>query len=145
MTPAVLAALWEARVQAAEGVAMGAVKEMGEEALRISKATMEELIYAHPIPTTRQGKPRWKRTRNLIMRERVVFRTTPPTATLINKVRYAEIRHEMGKPERKGTHWPAHWRDIVRGEIRQRFTPLLQSRLQSILAGTSGQFIKGGP
>jgi len=124
----------KARAERLEFATEQAIQEMGDEALKISKETMERLIYQHPIPVTKKGKPRWVRTRNLITNERLEVRRATLTATLVNKTRYARSRHDLGKPGKWRTPWPAPWRDITLAEIRKRFGPKIQSALHSVFA-----------
>jgi len=63
----------------------------------------------------------WKRTGALRRGERVEVPNSY-RVDVVNDVVYAEPRHEAGKPGRRRTRFPAHWRD----EWKQEFRPRVQ-------------------
>lgn len=91
---------------------------VAEEALKRSKAAMQRGVYDHPIPLNRRGQPQWARTGLLYQSEKLEYSNDGTTVKLINTVRYAEVRHEMGKAGRRRTNYPAHWRDEMREAMR---------------------------
>src|SRR5688572_11331885 len=91
-----------------------ATVEVRDLAQKISVKHMNRLIYSQAIPRKKSGKPKWKRTRRLRNAEKAVIERVAaggPRVVLKNTMRYAEPRHEMGKPGRRFTKRKAHWRD----------------------------------
>jgi hypothetical protein len=113
--------------------------------LVISKRKMKELIYDNPIPVGKSGKPKWKRTRMLYRGEKVEVKREHGeiNITLVNDVTYAEPRHEAGKPGRRHTNFPAHWRDDAREEFRQSHFTGWATVIGELILGTAALVARG--
>ena len=116
----------------------GAGERLKVEVLRASLRQMQRLVYAHPIPPTKDGRPRWIRRGALARAESAALEETPegPVITLRNNVRaegsgynYARLRHD-----RTDTEWPAPWRKFALEELRNTQRLMYQDALRSALA-----------
>jgi hypothetical protein len=134
-SPQALAFTMRLRAATIDRGLVGTTRLVAEQALRISKARMKAGVYDHPIPTTKSGKPKWIRTGLLYALERVEYAADGKSAKITNTVRYAEIRHEMGKPGRKRTQFPAHWRDEMREQMRDIVGRTHHDMIQKVFAG----------
>lgn len=116
-----LAKLMKERADTHQGQQDVATRIIGIKAVNVSLKHMDRLIYQNPIPLNKHGRPKWRWTYMLRDNERVAYREGRDglVAVLRNDTRYAEFRHEMGKPGRRNTNRRAHWRDAARKELRQ--------------------------
>lgn len=119
-----------------------ALLQVRDLSVKISKKHMQRLIYDKPIPNYPNGKPQWKRTGQLMRRERSTIERQggQPRVILVNTTRYAEYRHEMGKPGRRNTTRPAHWRDEARQEMRNMALNFLHGAMQRTLLNVGTTF-----
>lgn len=122
MTAKQLAAKMRARAAAVEPEFRKTTNGLAVSALKFCRERLTADIYALPVPKRpRSGKPMWRRTGNLRRSERAEVKDAY-TAAIVNDAVYAEPRHEAGKPGRRPTRYPAHWRD----ELREAFASILQ-------------------
>lgn len=130
MTSKQLAAKMRARARAVEPEFRKTTHGLAIAALRFCRLKITELIYANPVPKRPvSGKPQWKRTGNLRRSERQEV-VDAYTARIVNDASYALYRHEAGKPGRRKTQFPAHWRD----ELRQAFQPVIRDAYRLTVA-----------
>ena len=88
-----------------------AVADVTAATLKESRAQMSEMIYNKPIPTTKSGKPAWKRTSNLLRQERSYMKK-PLEGVIDNKAPYANFRHDLDTPSPiDGVTRSAPWRE----------------------------------
>ena len=132
MTAEQLARKYERRATALPRELRAAQDRIGIEAVRLLREAMDRLIYATPIPTNKSGRPKWRRTGNLRRNEKWQ-RVDNETVQVTNTMPYAEPRHEAGKPGRRATTRPAHWRDEVFGRFRGLTLNLYRDTVQSVL------------
>ena len=116
-----LARIWRLRAEALESGVKGNVDDLGRVAVEISRKHMRRLIYAYPVPVRSDGKPAYRRTFRLLVREHWVKDTDGLGGRLQNEMPYAEVRHEANKPGRRTMRHTAHWRDEALPEIREAF------------------------
>lgn len=136
MTADEIAALMERRTAAVERELQQAVRQLGVEALAASRKFMTADIYAKPVPKRpRSGKPQWTRTGQLRRAERLQVDTSGYQVTLVNDMAYAEPRHEAGKPGRRNTRYPAHWRDQTIAALKDRPAALCEAAIERALKG----------
>lgn len=109
------------------------LRRLGEKLLARSLFHMEADIYARPVPTSKGGRPKWKQSGRLKAEESLVSIEGGNTVVLTNAAPYAEPRHEMGKPGRRQTDRPAHWRDEAVRDIENSFAETLHARQVRIL------------
>lgn len=137
MTAAQLAAKMKARARAVEPEFRRTTQGLAREALRFCRLRISALIYDQSIPTRPvSGKPMWRRTGNLRRSERVEVRSAYEAA-VINDAEYAIYRHEAGKPDRRPTRFPAHWRDELVKAFRPKITAAYRDTVRRLL--TRGQ------
>lgn len=95
-----------------------------------TKKHINKDIYSKPVPSrVKSGKPAWRRTGNLRRNERGKvlsdFLGLIENPASSKSGGYALARHEMGKPGRPKTRYPAHWRDksipVVRPKVAKEF------------------------
>lgn len=133
MTAQQLAALFKARAAAVEPEFRQTTRGLARDALRFCRLKLTELIYSQPIPTRpKSGKPMWKRAGNLRRSERTEIRDAY-TAAVVNDAIYALPRHEAGKPGRRKTRFPAHWRDELRKAFQPQLLPAYRETVLRIL------------
>lgn len=136
MTPEEFARRWTTRVQRYGPALRNELREIGQRALQTSKALMQEEIYSNPEDRWPSGKPVWVRTGALLAGE-VLEEEQADTFVIDNTVGYAEFRHEAGKPGRRRTNRPAHWRDDMVKELQQEMPDRLHRLQLRILSGGS--------
>lgn len=97
-----------------------ASEHIGEVALNLSRQLMEQQIYAIPEATTKAGKKKWVRTRQLLNAE-TFDRSELPDVIITNDMPYAEPRHEAGKPGRRNISplRESHWEDDMFEQMAQ--------------------------
>lgn len=133
MTAKQLAAKMKRRAAAVEPEFRRATQRLGLEAVAFCRQKLTELIYSQPIPKRpRSGKPMWRRTGFLRRSERLEIRDSY-TAAVVNDATYALPRHEAGKPGRRPTRFPAHWRDEMVKAFREKVTTAYREALLRIL------------
>jgi hypothetical protein len=132
MTSQQLARKMRARAAAVEPEFRKTTHGLAVAALRYSKLKITELIYAFPVPKGKNGKPLWRRTGFLRRAERAEVRDAY-TAAIVNEASYALFRHEAGKPGRRPTRYPAHWRDELREAFRAVCLDAYSLTVQAIL------------
>lgn len=122
MTAKQLAAKMARRAAAVEPEFRKTTHGIAVSALKFCREKITDEIYSLPIPKRpSSGKPMWRRTGNLRRSERVEERSAYEAA-VVNDASYALFRHEAGKPGRRPTRYPAHWRD----ELVATFRPILR-------------------
>ncbi len=129
------AALWARRRGAVNGQVRQTVRHLGERMHAVSLKHMDRDIYAKPVDRSSTGRPLWHRTRDLRAAERPEYAPDGAGVKLVNAMTYAEPRHEAGKPGRRLTKRPAHWRDEMREELRQEIPDALHAMNLRILRG----------
>lgn len=78
------------------------------------------------------SKPAWKRTGALRRGEEPQF-PNPYTVVIVNVMAYAKPRHEAGKPGRRKTRYPSHWRDQLREQIEPYLQDYYEATMRAIL------------
>lgn len=117
-TAAEIAARWARRGGAVNPEVRRTVRQLGERVLAAGLRHMEADIYAKPVDRSGTGRPKWQRTGDLKRAERLEWAPDGAGFTLTNALDYAEPRHEAGKPGRRKTTRPAHWREEALAELR---------------------------
>lgn len=123
-TPFELSEIWTLRKENLREAQARIIEEIGAFAIKTSKDLLQEQVYEHPIPKSRNfftGRLRqqWRRTGRLKRNEKLYYkRGGTPAAILRNVTPYAVYRHEMGYPGHRNTRWPAHWRDDTIRKVR---------------------------
>ena len=105
------------------------IHEIGALAAQEAKAALERGVYDHPPIRDKKGRVRYRRTGRLRRGEQgpTYGRRGDVLWTKIqNNVRYAVPRHEMGKPGKKRTQYPAHWHDEAAAKVRKQAVALGQ-------------------
>lgn len=126
---------WTTRVQRYGPAMRNELRQIGLRALQLSRAAMQEEIYSKPEDRRpRSGKPKWVRTGALYAGE-VLEEDQADTFVLDNAVAYAEFRHEAGKPGRRPTKRPAHWRDDAVKQLQEEMPERLHRLQVRILSG----------
>lgn len=120
-----------ARVQTElERVARTWAREAGVRARRVMRAQ----IYAKPIPRSRTGREKWRRTRRLLNAEK----WRPEGLSIIgeNMTPYAAARHALGTPEGRSIVSEGvesvQWQDEVKDDLQE---PLLAARRKAVVRG----------
>jgi hypothetical protein len=96
------------------------------------------LIYSKPEDVNpRTGRRLWVRTGKLKASERVSLSHQSDVIELHlkNTADYAEPRHEAGKPGRRKTKRPAHWRDETVKVLRLRIRDAARATARKVLSG----------
>lgn len=111
MTAEQLARRYQRRAQIVEQEFAKTSRGLAISAVKFCREKLTELIYSQPIPKRpKSGKPMWRRT-GLLRRSEQADTPDAYTVRVTNTAAYAEPRHEAGKPGRRATRYPAHWRD----------------------------------
>jgi len=117
MTARELAAKMRARARAVEPEFRKTTRSLGIIAVTFTRERMDADIYDQPIPRSATGRPLWQRTGKLRRGEKSEV-LDAYTVRIVNDASYAEPRHEAGKPGRRKTRYPAHWRDDLEQAFR---------------------------
>lgn len=137
MTAKELAAKMRARARAVEPEFSKTTRGLGVIAVNFTRERMDEEIYSQPIPRSAKGRPLWKRTKNLRKGERYEV-LDPYSVRIVNDMSYAEPRHEAGKPGRRPTRYPAHWRDELQAAFRSILLDAYHLTVRDILKRGGG-------
>lgn len=136
MTAGELKQKWATRVGSAGPQFRRTAEALARNAEERAKERMRETIYAVPEDTSRTGRKKWVRTERLLEGEHGRLRGAFEVV-LVNDQRYAEPRHEAGKPGRRkiDPRRVSHWRDDVAQELRPVATEAFHKALLAILEG----------
>jgi hypothetical protein len=134
-----IAGLWEKRVRVARRVLPLALTDLRPTAEVTLQYWLTRLIYSIPEDVwPKSGKKKWTRTGRLRQGEQVAIQPRGADSVglvITNRVPYAEPRHEAGKPGRKPTNRPAHWRDETLKSLRQGLRQDVQRAIRRIIQG----------
>lgn len=139
-----VAARMRARAEAVGPITRQQADRIKEQLLKVSLKHMNRLVYSKAVDLNRNGTPKWSRSEALRENEKAFVRRfgLDYSISLQNSVRYAKMRHEMGKPGAKRPKVKpysrfAPWRDITIKEMRRWSNLRNQEALRRIL-GTGG-------
>ena len=130
-----LVSQWERRARLLEPTMAKATTQATAVVYAEARKQMRELIYDKPIPKRPiSKKPMWKRTGYLRRSEKKRI-ASAYLGIVYNDARYAEPRHEAGKPGRRKTRYVAHWRDdaakVARPKVRKIYRDALKRAVQA--------------
>lgn len=149
------AELMRRRSEATPEVVKKAVIQSTTEIFTISREAMSRLIYNQPIPnrlatkrTIRSGKnkgkvrrfktpklvPAWRRTSNLLRKERFYFRGSGVgiAGTIDNSAPYAKARHDLNRPGADGVTRVARWRDEATAKGTPRARAIFREAIKTL-------------
>jgi hypothetical protein len=136
VTPQQTAARMAARAARARKEFQQSSRAIGIAAVKFTREYLTTSIYAIPEDVTKSGKKKWRRTGALRRGEQWELRG-PFAVAIVNKVAYAEPRHEAGKRGRRKINpvRVSHWRD----DLVKTFIPIVRDirrdTLRDILRG----------
>jgi hypothetical protein len=119
------------RAQAAIPALERVAQEWQDRFERESKRTLRSQVYAVPVPRGKNGRPRWKRTRELLNSE--TARADGMAVVMENAAPHATARNTLGTPGGRAIRSPGiksiQWQKSTRTKLRPR---LLRARQQAM-------------
>ena len=134
MTAEDVAKQWERRYRRSGPALRNELRRMGQRLLQLSLITLRDEVYSKPEDVAASGKPKWRRTGNLLLSEGLK-EDSFDSITLVNTAVYAHRRHEANKPGfpyKVNPARTAHWRDDAIAKLRAEL-PEAWERLQVAL------------
>jgi hypothetical protein len=88
-------------------------------ALSLAREILNREVYGPAVDVSSTGRPKWRRT-GALKRGEVGEVRGPTEVAVVNRVAYAEPRHEAGKPGRRRINplRVSHWRDEMAKVMR---------------------------